>query len=292
MTRPTTCRNSKIFFFGHGSYIILHQFGPISCSNSGRLGSCRRIVCVCFQIGFRLWSYFCEVWMGSHDLSSIEMTGGPLCGGAAFTGIVVFFNSGLLSFVTWWLYYGWIRAGFPVAVRLFTVGHLISFFVARAGIPLAAQVFFTEENALCFFSNKLLQIECLRGVLIETFDDELYPWEFGDSVSIVSRLQQNVVLPNPLSLYPRLNHRAHYPSMHIPIVNLDHCEVVYILCPRVLSLFFWLRVWSQSIGLCQLLLRNRLLVTLEVWCCCLCWLAFGLPKQLDLCGVSGSCGRL
>ena len=30
-----------------------------------------------------------------------------------------FVNNALLSFVTWWLYFGWIRARFPLAVRLF-----------------------------------------------------------------------------------------------------------------------------------------------------------------------------
>ena len=83
-----------------------------------------------------------------------------------------------------------------------------------------------------------------------------------------------VVLPNSLSLHPRLDQCAQCPSNHTSIWPLDCCEVVHALC-RQLSIFRHssLRVWSQSIGFCQLLLRNLHLVTIEQWCCCLCCLS-------------------
>ena len=51
----------------------------------------------------------------------MQMTIGPLCGSPAFTVIVFFFNDGLFSWVTCWLHFGWIRAGFRLAVRLLRV---------------------------------------------------------------------------------------------------------------------------------------------------------------------------
>ena len=62
-----------------------------------------------------------------------------------------------LALITRWWCFAWVRAGFPLAVRIsFTVG-----------------------NAVRFLSNELIQIEYLRDVLILTSTDE-YPatiWE-------------------------------------------------------------------------------------------------------------------
>ena len=68
----------------------LHQFRPAYCSIwfSTMMFVSKNIVCVFFASGFRLWSYFGDTWISNHNLSSIWITGGPLCGGAAFTGIV------------------------------------------------------------------------------------------------------------------------------------------------------------------------------------------------------------
>ena len=75
-----------------------------------------------------------------------------------------------------------------------------------------------------------------------------------------------MVLTNSLSLNPGLDRCAHHPPEHIPILNLDWCEVVCVLSAnKGIHLPFFLTVWSQSVGLCQLLLRNQLLVTLEQW---------------------------
>ena len=50
------------------------------------------------------------------------------------------------------------------------VRFLVLVFVARS--HLAVRIFFTKVRALCFFGNELLQIEYIRGVLIETSTDE------------------------------------------------------------------------------------------------------------------------
>ena len=54
----------------------------------------------------------------------------------------------------------------------------------------------------------------LRGVLIKTSADELSKNNCGDSVSVVSK-----VLTNSLS--------QEWTNAHIPILNLDCCQVVY-----------------------------------------------------------------
>ena len=94
---------------------------------------------------------------------------------------------------------------------------------------------------------------------------------FGYSVSMVSRhTTERAVLPNGLSLYPRLDQCAHYASKHILIVEFGLLRTSEnSLHTRVhLPLFFNRRVWSQSIGHCQLMMRNLPLVTLEQWFCC------------------------
>ena len=52
------------------------------------------------------------------------------------------------------------------------VRFLVLMLVARAGSLFAVRIFFTKVRALCFFGNGLLQIESIRGVLIETSTDE------------------------------------------------------------------------------------------------------------------------
>ena len=85
------------------------------------------------------------------------------------------------------------------------------------------------------------------------------------------KTSMNIVLTNSLSRYSRLDQYAHYPSKHIPILNLDHYEVVCTLCmPVSFFLHSLSKVWSQKKnGLCPLLLRNLPLVTREQWFCCL-----------------------
>ena len=51
-------------------------------------------------------------------------------------------------------------------------------------------------------------------------------WRF----CFVSRLQQNAALTSSLSLFPKLDQYAHYPSKDMPILKLDCCEVVCTLC--------------------------------------------------------------
>ena len=86
------------------------------------------------------------------------------------------------------------------------------------GFSLAVRLLFTKKDALCFFSNGLLQIECLRDVLIEASADESMKIS-GDSVSMVSRLRQDAVLPNSVSSCPRLDQCAHCPSKQISILH-------------------------------------------------------------------------
>ena len=59
------------------------------------------------------------------------------------------YTLGLLLFRSWNAFFGHlvvvlIRAGFPLAVRLFTAGHLVRLFVARARFSLAVRIFFTR----------------------------------------------------------------------------------------------------------------------------------------------------
>ena len=98
---------------------------------------------------------------------------------------------------------------------------------------MVARIFFTMGNAVRFFSNELLQIENLRGVVIETSTDEYPRNNFGGSLSMAPRFQQNVVLPKSLSLNLGLDQCAQYPSKHKPSLYLGHCEVVYTLCIQV-----------------------------------------------------------
>ena len=81
------------------------------------------------------------------------MIGAPFCGGGAFAGIVAFSMMACFLWPLGGFYFGWVRAGFPLAVR-------------RARFPLAVRIFFIGGNALCFFSNELLQIEYLIFLLI------------------------------------------------------------------------------------------------------------------------------
>ena len=91
-------------------------------------------------------------------------------------------------------------------------------------------------------------------------------------------------------LLPRLGQCAHYPSKHLPILNVDHCKVMYTLCIAVSSSLPSLsKVWSRQIGLCYFLLRVLSVLTLEHRFCSLCCLA---PSHFDLFGVTFSWGRV
>ena len=101
---------------------------------------------------------------GTTILLSLGMTGGPLCGDAAFTGIVALsiMAFGHLVVVLWLVS----RRASPVCEFVQSGWNLFWLFVARAGFLLAVRIFFREADALCIFSNELLQIKQLRGVLI------------------------------------------------------------------------------------------------------------------------------
>ena len=84
----------------------------------------------------------------------------------------------------------------------------------------------------------------------------------GDSFSMVPRLATFIMFISRAGPMRTLSH-----TLRVLMLDLDCCEVVCTLCRHVsiFLLFSW-RVLSQSIGLCQLLLRNLDLVTLEQWC--------------------------
>ena len=141
------------------------------------------------------------------------MTDRPLIGGADFTGIVAF--SMMICFL--WL------GMHKVSLGCAPFGPL----PRCAGSPLAVRIFFTWRMALCSFGNELLQIECLRGVLISTSAEE-YPRTI---VGLLFWWYQD----DNRSSYPRLGQCAHCHTKHKQGMNLDCCEVVRALCCLVIG---------------------------------------------------------
>ena len=94
------------------------------------------------------------------------MTGGSLCGGAAFTGTVVFFF--FFSILSWFLW----SLGFCT---------LSGFAQGFPKLLVFSQWAIRWENALCFFTNELLQIESLF-----CFDGSETSIEYGPDKIVVS----------------------------------------------------------------------------------------------------------
>ena len=102
-------------------------------------GSCRRMCCACFEIGFRVLSHLGEVKIGMHILFT-----SPFCEGAASTLTVVFFNHGLLSLTTRWLWLVWFSCEFWT-LRLISD---ITVFVQLRGVLRSARSL-TRASARC-----------------------------------------------------------------------------------------------------------------------------------------------
>ena len=125
---------------GCESYILRINSGQYTAPSGSRTWLlCRRTCCAFFEIGCRVLSHLGEFKIGIHTLSSVIKNWWSLSWRCRFHSN---------SLITQWLCFVWVRAEFPLAVRiLFTV-------------------------RIRFFSNELLQIEHLTGVLISN----LYWW--------------------------------------------------------------------------------------------------------------------
>ena len=241
-TRPTTCLNSKIvcwdtdhtFFASIQANILLHPLlkrrlvsKNIVCSLRNWLQECCRI-----SVKSKLEN---TLFPPQEQLMVLLWKCGPHSDCCCFQWWPSF-----LDHSGWCLV--WIRAGFSPSCENFLHKWGCCPFLQRQIVP--------------------------NRVFDKRIDWNFHWWvptyNFGDSVSMVSRLLWNVVLPNTSSLLPRLDQCAHYHSTNIPIVNYDLCEVVYTLCIQVLMLLnHSSKVGSRSIAVFQLLLYNLLLVTLE-----------------------------
>ena len=139
-----------------------------------------------------------------------------------------FCNNGLHSLITRWLCFVWVRAGFLLPVS----------------------TFFTKKNVIRSFSDELFQIvfgeapdEYPQTILVLCFD--------GIKTFVKCSPAKYVVVDSNTG-------PVHYQSKPIPIVNLDHCEVVYTVCIRVLILLNCLsKVVSRGIVLVQLMLKKH-----------------------------------
>ena len=78
----------------------------------------------------------------------------------------------------------------------------------RAGVPLALQIFFPRRTVVHFFSNKLFQIVCERGVLMQTSTDESPQITVEVLIRWFVDCKNNFPLPNTFTLNPRLDGRA------------------------------------------------------------------------------------
>ena len=101
---------------------------------------------------------------GSTILLSLGMTGGPLCGRCSFHWDCCFVNYGPL--VTWWLYFGWFRAGPHQSVSFFRVGGIRSGRSLFARGLLDVRIFFPRRMRAASSAKRIAQIKYLRGVLI------------------------------------------------------------------------------------------------------------------------------
>ena len=240
ITRPTTCWNFKIECWeaGHTFYAsILVMYGSIRFSRM-RLVSKNSLSC----LRNRLRTAVVFLWRAKlvTTIFFLRNLWWSSLWRRSFHSDCCSVNDGILCLFNRWLCFVWVRARFLLAVKSF----------------------FTVGDAVWFFSKKVLQIECLRGVSTQ---DMMFRWHHD----FKRRL------------------------------SWQNCEFgslrggVYSLCiPVSMFLHSFSKIWSQSTGLCQLLLRNLPLVTLEQRFCCFRCLAFCLPRQLDVCGGSTSWDRL
>ena len=210
-------------------------------SGSRTWSSCRRIFWAVFEIGFRLWSYFSEVWTGTHsfDLINDWWASSRRC---SFHWDSWFFSDDLLAVITWWFPLGRIRAGFPFAVS-FTMGEFGS--VVRAKFPHTVRIFFTRKNAFCLSSNK-------QSAPSRESEKKIY-WNLcwwvpmgkdGDSDLMTPRLQWNAVLPNSLFLYPRLHTNFAFWLLRSSVSSLRWS--VHLSALFFQSLVRKYRLWSTS----------------------------------------------
>ena len=202
MTRPTTWKNSRIvcqdadhtFFASILDNMLVHPVleDGARVEEESELSSTSASNCGCIPAKSELVA--ANFIHKNHWWSSLRR--------CSFHSDCCFVNSGLLSLITGWLCFVWVRAGFLLALRIFAHS-------GKCGPILQQQIAPNRISERRIYWN-------------------LYCWalknNFGHSVSMVSRLQQKKVLPYSLSLTPRLGRCAHYPLKHIPIVNLDHCE--------------------------------------------------------------------